>query len=372
MKKFLIYVDPSNSNKYYNMELNGSTISVEYGRVGSTKVTMSYPQSKWNSLLNSKLKKGYTDITELKKDVQVVIKESDNKDFNEFFDTFKRYTGNFVRSNYSVEACTSVQIKAAQEVINDLNNITILDDFNKRLVELFKIIPRRMNNVKDHILYNINDKNRLITREQDSLDGMNSLNTINVSNPFEELNIDFRIVDLPKEVIDLYNYGNNGRFKIYKCYEIVDKTNIDDYNNWLDKQTNKHTQLLIHGTRNPNVFNILKSGLLIRPSNAAVISGAAYGDGVYHSAHTAKSLGYTGGDPDKIFFIQQVHMGTPYIYEGWYRDGKAINRNQMNYNGLKQLGYDSLYVQPGDNLLNSEYIVYTERQTITKYLLWLK
>lgn len=372
MKKYLIYVDPSNSNKYYNMELNGSTINVEYGRVGSTKNVCTYPQSNWDSLLRSKLRKGYTDITDLKASIQVEVTESSNKDFNEFFDIFKKYTGNFVRTNYSVEGCTNTQIQHAQKILDALTDINTIADFNKYLVDLFKVIPRRMYHVKDHLLYDIKDKNDIIRREQDSLDGMNSLNTISVNNPFDELDIEFRLVDIPASVQQLYDSGNNGRYKIHKCYEVVDKTNIASYNNWLDNQVNKNTMYLIHGTRNPNVFNILKTGLLIRPSNAAVISGAAYGDGVYHSAHTAKSLGYTGYDPDKIFFIQDVHMGKEYTYNGWYRDGKGINRNQMNYKDLKSLGYDSLYVKPGDGLQNSEYIVYNKEQTITKYLLHLK
>jgi len=55
MKAYLIYVDAEkmNSNKFYNMELVGSTINVEYGRVGSTSTKLSYPAAKWNSLLKS-------------------------------------------------------------------------------------------------------------------------------------------------------------------------------------------------------------------------------------------------------------------------------------------------------------------------------
>lgn len=372
MKKFLIYVDPSNSNKYYNMELVGSTIKVEYGRVGVTTMTASYPSSKWNSLLNSKLKKGYEDVTDLKTSVDVIIKESDNKDFNSFFDTFKQYTGNFVKSAYSVEKCTAAQIKAAQEVINELSLTNDLHKFNNSLISLFKIIPRRMSNVSTYLLGNINDKNRIITREQDSLDAMDSLISINVNNPFEELNIDFKEIDTPAHIKALFDMGNNGRYKIYKCYEVVDKTNIDSYNKWLSEQKNQTVLPLIHGTRNPNVFGILKTGLLIRPSNAAVISGAAYGNGIYHSAHTTKSLGYTGYDSDKLFFIQDVHMGNMYEYSGWYRDGKGLDRNKMNYTDLKSMGYDSLFVKPGDGLLNSEYIVYNKEQSITKFLLHLK
>jgi poly [ADP-ribose] polymerase len=374
MKAYLIYVDAEkmNSNKFYNMELVGSTINVEYGRVGSSSTKVSYPASKWNSLLKSKTSKGYKDITDLKTSVEVVVRKSTNKDFNEFYDVFSKYTGNYVKHTYSVEKATKAQLQEAQGIINYLSTDISILDFNKYLIELYKVIPRKMSDVRNHLLKDITNKNKIISLEQDNIDSMDSYTSMNVENPFDELDIDFELINVPPHIKTLYDMGTNGRYKIYKCYKIIDKTNINDFNNWLDKQDNKNTMHLIHGTRNPNVFNILKSGLLIRPSNAAVISGAAYGEGIYHSAHTAKSLGYTGYDNDKIFFIQNVHMGNHYTYNGWYKDGKDINRNQMNYKDLKALGYDSLYVRPGDGLQNSEYIVYNKEQSITEYLLWLK
>ena len=97
MKAYLIFVEHNgiNSNKYYNMELNGSTINVEYGRVGVTKQTATYSARNWDSLLKSKIKKGYTDITHLKNKVEIIVEESDNKDFNDFYNIFSKYTGNF-------------------------------------------------------------------------------------------------------------------------------------------------------------------------------------------------------------------------------------------------------------------------------------
>lgn len=373
-KAYLVFVEANgiNSNKYYNMFLNGDVINVEYGRIGSTKTLKTYHSSKWNSIYNEKTNKGYKDISELKSSVNIIIKESNNKDFNEFFDVFSKYTGNHVARNYSVDKATKAQVDECQLLLNQLSDDISLEDVNYLLLEIFKIIPRKMGNVRDFMLKDLRNKNHLIQREQDSLDSIDSINSIQSENPFEDLNIEFREIAPNKEIIELYNNGNTGRYKIYKCYEILDKTNFDDFNNLLSKQDNKQTQLLIHGTRNPNVFNILKSGLLIRPSNTAMISGAAYGNGIYHSLHTNKSLNYTGYDTDKIFFIQNVHMGVPYTYEGWYRDGKGLNRSEMNYNDLKKKGYDSLYVKPGDGLLNSEYIVYNKNQTITNYLLWLK
>lgn len=311
MKAFLIFVEHNgiNSNKYYNMTLNGSTINVEYGRVGVTKQTASYPGSHWDSLLRSKIKKGYTDITHLKSKVEVVVKESDNKDFNDFYNVFSKYTGNFIRSNYSVEGCTKAQIEEAQSIINQLSSIAIEGVFNYKLIELFKVIPRKMGNVKDYLLYNINNKNHIINREQSSLDSMDSMNIITSDNPFNNLDIEFKEVICPIELHKLVNPTNNTKYRIHKCYKIVDKTNIESHINWVNKQENSTTEYLIHGTRNTNIFNILKSGLLIRPSNAAVISGAAYGEGIYHSAHTAKSMNYTGHDSDKNIFYTKCTYG---------------------------------------------------------------
>jgi poly [ADP-ribose] polymerase len=310
MKAYLIFVEHNgiNSNKYYNMELNGSAINVEYGRVGVTKQTATYPAGKWDSLLKSKIKKGYTDITHLKNKVEIIVEESHNKEFNNFYNIFSKYTGNFIRNNYSVEGCTKAQIEEAQSIINQLSLINVEGVFNFKLVELFKIIPRKMSNVKDYLLTDLKNKNQIINREQSSLDSMDSMNIITSSNPYKDLDIDFKEINTPKEISDLINNSNNTKYRIHKCFKITDKTNINSFNSWLDSQKNKHTEYLIHGTRNQNIFNILKSGLLIRPSNAAVISGAAYGEGIYHSSHAAKSIGYTGGDSDKIFFIQNVHM----------------------------------------------------------------
>ena len=61
MKKCeLIMVTSDNNNKFYNMEECGSSIKVVYGRVGSKGTEVTYPLSKWESLRNQKIKKGYT------------------------------------------------------------------------------------------------------------------------------------------------------------------------------------------------------------------------------------------------------------------------------------------------------------------------
>lgn len=57
MKAYLIYVDAEkmNSNKFYNMELVGSTINVEYGRVGSSSTKLTDPFDDNGDIINDSL-----------------------------------------------------------------------------------------------------------------------------------------------------------------------------------------------------------------------------------------------------------------------------------------------------------------------------
>ena len=66
---YLIMCTAANNNKYYNCFPEGDRFRVEYGRVDATKTTAYYPISKWDSQINSKIKKGYKDVTDLKKDL---------------------------------------------------------------------------------------------------------------------------------------------------------------------------------------------------------------------------------------------------------------------------------------------------------------
>jgi len=380
-KVFLILVDPDNngiqSNKYYNMEKSGPNFISKWGRVGGREDVKTYPLHRFNSVYNSKLKKGYRDITELKIQKVKQVSTSGNIDFNKFYDHFKTYTGSFVSKNYVVDNCTPQQLEEAQDLIDKLVKSKNLKKSNDLLVELFRIIPRKMGNVRDYLISVEDQILPTVKREQDALDAMDSSNIIQGVNPLDDLNIEFKEIKVPKNLKKMIEGSMSGTrhgqtAEIHKCFEVVDKSRIKVFDDWVSNQKDKSTEYLIHGTRNANIFSILKSGLLIRPSNAASFAGSAYGDGIYHSAHAAKSLGYTGGDSDKIFFIQDVHMGKPYTYSGWYKAGKDIDRNQMNYSGVQALGCDSLYVEPGGGLLNSEYIVYNYEQSITKYLIWLK
>lgn len=375
----LVMVSDQNNNKYYRMvDNNDGNFTVYYGRVGGSEATETYPIYKWDTKYKEKIKKGYRDVSDLKIESQQGEYSFKGKGVEHFFRTFSKYTKDSVRGNYTIAvgSVTKAMLDEAQGIINHLIGLSDVEKFNKHLLELYTVLPRRMSNVKDYLVRDDKGLDKLIAKEQDILDSLSSsvvTNVVESGQVFEDsFGIEMEEVDCPQSIKDLVTKTKSYGADIYKVYKITHNTGQDKFNTWLEQQDNKNVELLFHGTRNPNVFSILKSGLLIRPTNAVSIAGDAYGSGIYHSAHFQKSLGYTGYDSDKIFFMQSVHMGNPYIYNGWYRDGKDISRNEMNYPSLKKKGYDSLFVRAGDGLQNSEYIVYNSQQTVTSYILWCK
>jgi len=374
----MILVSSENNNKYYRFQdLDNGTFKVEYGRVGVTSITEVYPMSRWDSKYREKIKKGYRDVSDLKAQTIDGKVTFNSTDVEHFYNCFSRYTKENVGRNYTISAgaVTKAMVDDAQGSINLMLQAQTVDEFNANLLKLFTALPRRIENVRNEILRDLEGKDKRISKEQDILDSLSSqiiTNLVSGDQNIEDLlGVKIELVNNPVFIDTLVMPTNSSRYRPYKVYKITHSKRTDLFREWVNKQDNKSCEYLIHGTRNPNIFSILKSGLIIRPTNA-VISGAAYGEGIYHSAHTDKSLGYTGGDQDKIFLIQNVHMGNPYTYEGWYGDGKGISRSQMRYDYLKPNGWDSLYVKPGDGLRNSEYIIFNMEQTNSEYVLWMK
>ena len=207
---YLIMVDPDNkgtdSNKFYNCIPKGDgTFDAEYGRVGGSKAIKNYPISKWESQIKSKIRKGYVERTNLMEDIindSKVENKNDNNSFASIKNTSVReiikrlfeFANNAVQSAYKVKAeqVTQAMIDSAQEKIDYLaNNYPSLntEEFNKILIELFTIIPRKMRTVKEHLASstNIDEFKKIINREQSTLDTMagqvykpNLNNTVNL------------------------------------------------------------------------------------------------------------------------------------------------------------------------------------------------
>ncbi|MCE6971749.1 WGR domain-containing protein [Cereibacter sphaeroides] len=122
---------------------------------------------------------------------------------------------------------------------------------------------------------------------------------------------------------------------------------------------------LWHGTRAHNLLSILKSGLIVPRQNGSIhVSGRMFGNGVYFSDQSTKSLNYAygywdGGAKDNrcYMFLADVAMGRP-----WHPDrtGSSVK---------PPAGYDSVFARGGrDIVMNNEMIVFRTSQVNLKHL----
>lgn len=340
-----------NSNKVYIMEeLSDGRIKCEYGRVGKNMTTVYKSKHEWDKILREKTsaKKGYTDVTELLAEPVVdETKPTNNKVDNikdaivrKLVDELMSFANKSIQRNYKVtqESVSEQQVNAAQEVINAISGLLVLGvdkkHINDMLLKLYTIIPRRMDNVKNHLIGDVNT-------DADTLELIKKLMGPNVN-------------------------------QMKKVFKVVNKKTQVRFDNHFQKAAVKKRRLYWHGSRNENWFNILQTGLLIRPSGA-VHTGSMFGDGIYFADKAQKSIGYTslrgsywahGGDNKAFLALFDVHLGNQ--KEILHHDSSCY---KLSDSVLKKDGYDSVFAKGGADLRNNEYIVYRPEQCTVSHLI---
>lgn len=405
-----------NSNKVYIMEeMPDGTIKCEYGRVGKSLTTEFKPSHKWNSVYNQKTgkSKGYTDVTELL--AEVVVEDNHPKDnkveaikdsvVRKLVEELMAYANKSIQRNYKVtqEAVSEQQVNAAQEVLDSIGALIKIGvdvkHVNDMLLKLYTIIPRKMDNVKNHLFSEINDKSsleraqRLLDEEQSALDTMSgqvqlikqqresakealesksNKGEVGGLNILEQMGLSIE-VEKDTEMLNLITklLGPNAH-QAKKVYKVINLKTQSRFDKNLQKAEVKKKRFYWHGSRNENWFNILQTGLLIRPSGA-VHTGSMFGDGIYFADKAQKSIGYTslrgsywarGGDNKAFLALFDVHLG---------KQKEILHHNSSCYSLSKKVlekeGFDSVFAKGGADLRNNEYIVYDPSQCTISHLI---
>lgn len=366
----------------------------------------------WNKIYKNKTsaKKGYKDVTDMLAESITEDKSSDNKkavdikdnDVKQLFNDLMAFANKSIKKNYKVtqDAVTQAQVDAAQEVLNNavkkLKKGVNKADVNNLLLELYTIIPRQMKDVKDYLIKDtdtaddIDIAKNFLANEQDTLDTMagqvkllkqqkeadktteEDKEETNEITLLEQMGLTVE-VETDADSLELVNKllgSNASRAKrIFKCINKKTQAIFDE--NYKKAKTKKR-RLYWHGSRNENWFNIIQTGLMIRPSGA-VHTGSMFGDGIYFANKSQKSLGYTsvrgsywaGGSSTKGYLaLFDVHTGDQkHIHKhdsSCYRLSKAV---------LDKEGKDSVYAHGGIDLRNDEFIVYDGKQCTIAYII---
>ena len=395
---YLIMVTTANNNKYYNLFPEGDQFRVEYGRVDATKTTRTYPMSKWNAQISAKIKKGYQDVTDLKKDLVQEIsasnpessyREIENAAIKAIVEKLQSMARETIQKNYTVKASSVTQdmVDAAQKIIDDLaNNSATVEEFNGNLLKLFTVIPRKMGNVRDYLADNAEEFASIISKEQDLLDVMRGqiyvkrddepVRTVEKKQQtiLEELGLVMEETTAD-DVALIKTLMNESADKFKKAWRVTNLKTQERFDKFVQENDIKDTRLLFHGSRSENFWSIIKTGLVLRPTNA-VITGKMFGYGCYYAPRCAKSIGYTslsgsywahGGNNTAYMALFDVAYGTP--YDVYSFDSKYYN---LDYNRLQQFkpGANCLHAHADKGMLrNDEIVVYKEDQMTIKYLI---
>ena len=396
---YLIMVTTANNNKYYNCFPEGNQFRVEYGRVDATKTTAYYPMSKWDSQIKSKIKKGYQDVTDLKKDLVEEIsstnpespyKDIENAAVKAIVEKLQSLARETINKNYTVKASAVTQdmVDAAQKIIDNLaNNSSTVDEFNNNLLKLFAIIPRKMGDVRNYLANKSEDFSKIISKEQDLLDVMRGQIYVKPENEpvvttvekkqqtiLEELGLEIEEATAD-DIALIKTLMNESVDKFRKAWRVTNLKTQKRFDSFVTDNNIKNTKLLFHGSRSENFWSIIKTGLVLRPTNA-VITGKMFGYGCYYAPKCAKSIGYTslsgsywahGGNNTAYMALFDVAYGTP--YDVYNFDSKYYN---LDYNKLQQFkaGANCLHAHADRGMLrNDEIVVYKEEQMTIKYLI---
>lgn len=384
-----------NKNKFYTMSENGDgTWTAHWGRVGGEGEKQIYPMTEWAKKYREKItKKGYKDITDL---VSVAMQNDKGQDVahTELFGSASakvREIMNFLKScaqsaiseNYTVKVAdvTEKQIEAAQAILDVLVTKTIRDreQINEMLLEIFRILPRRMVKTQNYLLQpgqTLSDYQKLISNEQSLLDVMRGQvvtpSVVKTSSTGKET--------LPLEVreanaAEIQEIKAQTDFDLSKAKAVLRVINTNTQKAY-DGVTKQNEKLLYHGSKTINWWNITNQGLKIRPVNA-IHTGSMFGDAIYGADVAKKSIGYTDGgfwtsskgSNRRFLGIYTFNLGRTWNllekqrYSSWM---SSLTQKKVNSEG-----YDSAFAKGGYDLRHNEYMIYQEPRCTIKYLIEL-
>lgn len=380
--------DYANNNKYYRMtELGDGTWRAEYGRIGASPQTRIYPMSQWDSKYREKIRKGYTDRTDLCV-TSVASRDNSYKDIEvpsiqKLVDNLMNCASTAVKKNYTVaaEQVTQQMVTEAQGYINTLFKTTDINLFNRTLLNLYTALPRRMYNVRETLASSSSDIPQILKREQDLLDIMKGqviqhITTTQVTDKkditiLEALGLKIREVSPREQSIILKQLGRLSN-RYVQAWRVTNKATQQRYNAYLKQSGITNTKLLWHGSRTENWWSILQTGLVLNPS--AAITGKMFGYGIYYAPSAQKSLGYTslsgaywtgGKSTTGYMALMDVAYGRPmdvYSFEPQYSN---LTANRLG-------NYDCLHAHKDRGMLrNDEIVIYREEQSTIKFLVEL-
>lgn len=405
----LVMVDTvDNHNKFYELtELPDGRVQARYGRVGSTEQRRVYPPGSFSAKKREKLRKGYIvrDIagapTTATAATGLDAADRVNKAlFNgKATAVSKKFAEILLRNNrHAIEDATGGKIhvnKDSGSVTTALGPVTAAQLIEARsLLASLRVTTRRRADIERYLtlipqhIRNVRETDWITSSwarsQEDLLDALEAAIASSAADsgkdgdlppiPFrnkltllDQSSDEFKEIDKKFRASQNVNHASAAQ-KLVRVWKITD-TNKAAWDTSLAAL--KHRRSLWHGTTAGNVLSILRTGLICPPCSDGryATSGRMFGDGVYFSDQSTKSLNYAVGvwnrnvgSGNPMMFLADVVMGREYRPSSGFSVRES--RTGTDDKGRK---YNSIFVRGGTcNVRNNEMIVWnTEQITLT-------
>jgi poly [ADP-ribose] polymerase len=412
--KYIFADVTGNNNKFWNIqEHSDSSCSVQWGRVGANAQAQTkqfnspYEAARFfDSKCREKESKGYEKLKVLSGKGEVVTAISKQKlaeiatqqieaDSAQTLSLVKRLaTANI----HNILSATTLTYDTAQGTFSTPLGIVTqdaIDDARALLAQMVKFVKKQ--NFRDqNYIKMLNQYLRLvpqkigrldpeslipdlaaIQRQNDILDSLKASLKLASSQPAISSNVvmpklfeaKLQLIEDGKVIDRIRKFYRSTKQATHACYNLDVKLVYSVEIGAMKKAFNADGKKigtvmeLWHGTKVGNLLSILKSGYVIPPAHAAHCTGRMFGNGVYFSDQSTKSLNYAYGywqgtkDNNCFMFLNDVAMGKYYV-------PKSAGER------LPMPGYHSTFAKAQQSgVMNNEMIVYNSNQINPKFLI---
>lgn len=398
-----------NSNKFWHIVMNDSSVTTHWGRVGDngstlTKTFLSTIEAErfYTRKISEKERKGYTlqktfgaSPTIVDKGNLAVIAHKQIEHGN--CDETRKLIDFLVRRNiHAIEGATGIKFNESTGQLTTPLGVVTIDGINeaegllKRMADLIEnkqfgsyqftnLVNQYMRIVPQNIgrrrvsAASLFGSMAVLQRQQQLLDTLRAVVNNGIKASADDAPVVFRtklvLVDssdpefgrIKAKYERSINRGHSSSSlklkKVWKVEVLGAETAFEN-----DGIKVGNIKELWHGTKDANLLALLKGGYIIPRNGSSIrITGRMFGDGVYFSDQSTKALNYAtdvwgGGRSQRCFMLlNDVAMGKEFI--------------PKNSFSAAPKGYDSTFAKAGaSGVRNNEMVVYRTSQIRPKYL----
>ena len=404
-EKYLTCINPgSNNYKFYHFIPQSDGVQAEYGRIGAQDGDMYAPRRLQKPMdvktatlrYFEKLTKGYEDQTEIF--VKDAVKPKAKKKASTprpatnpsmvLFDLLQGFSKGYVAEKLISTDVTFEQVAKARKIWNAMAERKTVNGFNKQLLALMKLSPRKTRDVKLMMADKTDDFGKIVDREENLLLAMEGLVGIqadadkaDADDEFKSLGIDVfeATAEQKQHVFD--HLPDNLKAKVKTVYRVIPKKQKAKFSRYLKDNNIHHGTGQIrefwHGSANENWLSIVEKSLMLHPN--AQICGKMLGNGLYFAPSPSKSWGYTssygsrwthGNSGTAIMGLYATAYGSPLIVG----KGNGYTLRKYDEPELKRLGKSCVYAPAGADgwLRADELCFFNEAAVVLNYLVVFK